>query len=230
MKPEDIHLTDWLRILFGEVPPSFFLEAILRIVFIYLLLVLAMRLMGNRMGSILTRNEMIALVSLAGANGVALMAPDRGLLPVVVAVAIIVGYQQVVAWQAARHEKLETFVLDDFAILVKEGELQLDKLEESVMSREQLLARLRNESIDNLGNVQRVYQEANGGFSFVKFSEPRPGLSILPLRDEQFRQEQPKAPGKYACASCARVVSSDVAPTTACVRCKHTEWQPAVIS
>jgi len=230
MKSEDIHLTDWSRILFGEVPPSFFLEAILRIVFIYLLLVLAMRLMGNRMGSLLTRNEMIALVSLAGANGVALMAPDRGLLPVVVAVVLIVGYQQLIAWWTTRNNKLESLVLDDLAILVKEGELQLDQLEESVLSREQLLARLRNEGVDNLGNVQRAYQEANGAFSLVKFPQPQPGLSILPLRDEQFRREQPKASGKFACASCARVVASDSVPTTACARCQHTEWQPAVMS
>lgn len=74
MKPEEIHLNDWLRILVGS-----------------------MRLMGNRMGNMLSRNEMIALVSLAAANGVALMAPDRGLLPVFVTAAIIIGYQQLIA-------------------------------------------------------------------------------------------------------------------------------------
>jgi hypothetical protein len=47
MKPEEIYLSDWSRILIGEVPGSFYLEAIIRVVFIYLLLLVAMRLMGN---------------------------------------------------------------------------------------------------------------------------------------------------------------------------------------
>jgi len=92
MKPDEIRLGDWARILVGEVPGSFYFEAIIRVVFIYLLLIVAMRLMGNRMGKVLTRNEMVAMVSLAGANGVALMAPDRGLLPVVAVAAVIIGY------------------------------------------------------------------------------------------------------------------------------------------
>lgn len=230
MKADHIHLTDWARILIGEVPASFYLEAVIRIVFIYLLLLAAMRLMGNRMGSMLTRNEMIALVSLAGANGVALMAPDRGLLPVVVAVAVIVCYQQLIAWRIARSKQLESAVLDDINLLVKDGLLQLDQMQETILSREQLMGRLRNEGIDNLGSLQRVYLEANGSFSLLQFPEPRPGLSILPTQDEAFRREQPKAAGQFACGSCANVVPSAQAPTTPCPRCGRQEWQPAVTS
>ncbi|MCR5888820.1 DUF421 domain-containing protein [Hymenobacter sp. J193] len=229
MKPEEIHLSDWQRILVGEVPGSFYLEAILRAGFIYLLLLLGMRLMGNRMGSVLTRNEMTAMVSLAAANGVALMAPDRGLLPVVVVAAVIIGYQRLIAWQALRSEKFESAVLDDVRILVQDGQLQLPKLEASVLSREQLFARLRQEGIRNLGNVQRAYQEANGAFSLLTFPEPRPGLSILPTADTSFREEQKKAAGQFACGRCAELVPGQQAPTSPCPRCGEQEWQPAVL-
>ncbi|SFQ52188.1 YetF domain-containing protein [Hymenobacter arizonensis] len=230
MKPEEIHLSDWMRILVGDVPGSFYLEAFLRIVFIYLVLLFSMRLMGNRMGSMLTRNEMTALVSLAAANGVALMAPDRGLLPVVLIAAVIIGYQRWIAHRAYRSPKFESMVLDDISIMVENGLIRLDKLEEGVISREQLMARLRQEGVTNLGAVRRVYHEANGSFSLLKFDEPRPGLSILPTADAAFREEQEKAPGHFACASCAHVAESKHAPTTACPRCQHKEWQPAVIS
>ena len=73
------------------MPASFYSETVIRLLFSYLLLLLSLRLMGNRMAKILTRNELVAIVSLAAANGVALMAPDRGRLPVV---AVIVGCQQ----------------------------------------------------------------------------------------------------------------------------------------
>ena len=230
MKPEDIHLTDWLRILVGEVPVSFYLEAMLRVVFIYLLLLACMRLMGTRMGSVLTRNEMVAMVSLAAANGVALMAPDRGLLPVVMVAAIIVGYQRLIAWWALRSKKFESIVLDNVRILVQDGRLQLDALQASVLSREQMLSKLRQASICNLGMVQRAYQEASGEFSILTFTEPRSGLSILPTEDTAFRDEQQKAESQFACASCGHLVSSAAqAPTYPCTRCGEQEWQPAVL-
>jgi len=81
MKPEEIHLKDWLRILIGEEPISFLLELIIRAAVVYLVLMLSMRLMGKRMSSQLSRNELATLVSLAAAVGVPMMAPDRGLLP-----------------------------------------------------------------------------------------------------------------------------------------------------
>ncbi|MBO3270395.1 DUF421 domain-containing protein [Hymenobacter defluvii] len=229
MKPEDIHLTDWLRILVGEVPISFYLEAVLRVVFIYLLLLACMRLMGTRMGSVLTRNEMVAMVSLAAANGVALMAPDRGLVPVVVVAAIIVGYQRLIAWWALRSKKFESVVLDDVRILVQDGRLQLNGLQASVLSREQMLAKLRQGSVRNLGMVQRAYQEASGDFSVLMFTEPQPGLSILPTEDTAFRDEQRKAEGQFACGSCGHLESDAQVPTHQCTRCGEQEWQPAVL-
>ena len=231
MKPEDIHLSDWLRILVGEVPASFYLEALFRIVFIYLLLIASMRVMGNRMGKPLTRNKIIAMVSLAAANGVALMAADRGLLPVVLIAAIVIGYQRAIAWGAFRNARFESLVLDDLSILAEDGRLNLNKLEEGVLCRNQLFAQLRKESVKNLGQVRRAYQEAKGNFSVLTFgeAEPRAGLSILPTRDAAFRQEQQRAEGQFACASCGHVLHSAQAPPSQCPRCAQQQWQPAVL-
>jgi len=229
MKPEEIHLSDWLRILVGEVPAGFYVEAVIRAVFIYLLLLASMRLMGSRMGAIMTRNEMAAMVALAAANGTALMAPDRGLLPAVVIAVVVIGYQRFIAWQAARSKRFESQVLDDVRLLVEDGRLDFKNLEASVLSREQMLARLRQESVRNLGAVQRAYQEANGSFTLLTFSEPRPGLSILPPVDEAFRNEQKKADGQFACGHCGKVVPMDQAPSNNCPGCGHCEWQPAVV-
>jgi uncharacterized membrane protein YcaP (DUF421 family) len=231
MKPEDIHLSDWMRILVGEVPGSFYIEAFFRIVFIYLLLIVSMRLMGNRMGKPLTRNELIAMVSLAAANGVALMAADRGLLPVVLIAAIVIGYQRWIATRATRNARFESLVLDDLSILVEDGRLNLDKLEEGVLSRNQVFAKLRQESVKNLGQVRRAYQEANGDFAIFTFEEeePRPGLSIVPATDTAFRQEQQKAAGQHACGSCGHVLHSAQAPNGQCPHCGQQQWQPAVL-
>src|SRR6059058_5518901 len=105
MKPEDIKLGDWHRILFGEAPPEFFIELIIRSFFIFLLLIVSMRLLGRRIAAQLSRIEMIALFSLAAAIGVPLQAPDRGLLPAVVISVIVVGIGRLIAALACRNQR-----------------------------------------------------------------------------------------------------------------------------
>src|SRR4051812_44387664 len=91
MESQAIQITDWVRILTGHYPTSFLLELVLRAVFVYALLVVAMRFLGQRMAAQLNPVEQGAVVTLAAAVGVPLMSPDRGLLAAVVIAAVMIG-------------------------------------------------------------------------------------------------------------------------------------------
>ncbi|CAA9253148.1 MAG: hypothetical protein AVDCRST_MAG95-1976 [uncultured Adhaeribacter sp.] len=173
MKPEDIVITDYMRILLGEVSWSFLIEIIIRVMVIFLILVVAMRILGKRMAARLSRTEMAAMVSLAAANGVPLLAPDRGILPLAIIAAVIIGVQKVIAWRAMKDTAFEGKIMDDMDILVKDGALQLNCMEQTRMSQEQVFARCCYEQIDNLGKVQRAYMEANGGFFHFKIKRKK---------------------------------------------------------
>jgi len=230
MEPEKINITDWMRILMGEVPPIFLVEVIFRIVFLYLLLLVSMRLMGNRMGAQLTRNEMIALVSLAASVGVSLLDASRGLLPPVIIASIVIIFQRWIAARSVKDKEFESVVLDDISILVKDGYLKLDSMEHTRITREAILAKLRSEGIDNVGKMQRVYLETNGNFTYKRFKDERVGLSTLPDSDTDFKAEQRKAPGQFACASCGNILKSQQKPVSKCLLCGHQEWEEAIIS
>ncbi|GEO03867.1 hypothetical protein AAE02nite_15310 [Adhaeribacter aerolatus] len=229
MKPEEIQFGDWARIFMGENPPAFFIEALLRIAIIYIILMVSMRIMGKRMGSLLTRNEMIALVCLAAANGVALQSPERGILPVIIIAVVIIGFQKYIAWRAMKSTKFESLVLDDVDLLVKDGYLQLDKMEQTRLTRERLMAEFRHNGINNVGRVQRAYLEANGKFSILQYPDEKIGLSTLPNWDKDFHESLPKAPGNYACRSCGNIVKG-AKPTHECDRCHLQDWEEAVIT
>jgi hypothetical protein len=66
MKKEDILFGDWQRWLFGEAPPSFVGETALRALFVFLFMVLIMRLMGRRMQGQMSVTE-LAVVRTLGA-------------------------------------------------------------------------------------------------------------------------------------------------------------------
>ncbi|RNI28267.1 DUF421 domain-containing protein [Rufibacter immobilis] len=229
MKPEDIQITDWLRIVLGEVPWSFLLEVVIRIAFIYFVLMLSMRVMGKRMASMLSRTEMAALVSLAAANGVALMDPSRGLLPIAIIAVVVVGIERLIAWRSTQDASFEHTVMDDLDILVKDGLLQLPVMEHARITRDRLFAQFRHEDIYNLGKVQRTYMEANGAFTIIQFPDEKVGLSLVPDLDPDLVEEQPKAEGVFACCHCGNLVESSTSPTADCNQCGSREWKPAVV-
>ncbi|UOQ77946.1 DUF421 domain-containing protein [Hymenobacter sp. 5516J-16] len=231
MKPEDFHLFDPLRFFLGDVPWSFLLETLLRGAFLYGLLLLAMRLMGKRMGAQLSRNEMAALVSLAAAIGVPIQAPDRGLVPPLCITLLIVLGQRYIAAQTLRSKKFEEVSQDDIAIMVEDGCLNLDKMREVVLPQERLFAQLRSSSIDQLGEVKRLYMEANGDFTLLRQEPPQPGLTLIPDWDEEYIQQQKKAPGTFACLRCGHLERNQSAePNHACPRCQQNRWTTAVTS
>jgi uncharacterized membrane protein YcaP (DUF421 family) len=226
--PPPPHLTDYLRILMGDVPWSFLLEAAIRLVLLYLLLLTGLRLMGKRMAGQLSRTELAALVSLAAAIGIPILSADRGLLAPVTIAAMVVGGQRLVAHWAARRPQVEHLLQGTLTTVVADGVLQLPNMEQAVLSQERLFAQLRGESLEHLGQVRRLYMEANGTFSLVEVDEPQPGLSLVPGWDAEFRQVQPAVPGAFACRQCGYVAKAAQAPATACSHCQATDWEPAV--
>lgn len=226
MKPDEIKLTDWARILFGEVPPSFFIELVIRTVFIFLLLVISMRVFGRRMAAQVNRVEMVALFSLAAAIGVPLQAPDRGLLPALVIAAVVIFLGRIIARFAFYNQRFEVKVEDDLSILANDGVLNMKEILATRLTVEGILARLRSEGVRHLGEVKRLYIEANGSFSLVKEEKPSPGLAVIPVSDKEFLDEQPQSEEKV-CRTCGKKKKENEGAEV-CSNCKDTKWVNAI--
>ena len=226
--PPPPQLTDYMRILMGDVPWSFLLECALRLVAMYLLLLTGLRLMGKRQAGQVSRTELAGLVSIAVSIGIPLLSPDRGLLAPVAIVTVVVLLHRFVTRWAARRPTAEHLLQGNVTTVVVDGVLQLPIMERVVLSRERLFAQLRGESLEHLGQVRRLYMEANGTFSLVEEDAPKPGLSIIPGWDEDFRKMQPVAAGKFACVACGLVENAPQKPAQNCPHCGAPEWHPAV--
>ena len=127
MQPQDIHWTDLHRILLGTSPAATYLEIILRVAFVYLLLVVCMRLMGKRMASHLTRNELIALTSLAAAAGLPILSFDKGLIPAIVVALVVVLGQRTISTLSCLFPRFERATQGNMDYLLKDGVLKLEK-------------------------------------------------------------------------------------------------------
>jgi hypothetical protein len=229
MKPNEIKITDWMRILVGDVPGSFYLELLIRAVFVYLLLMVAMRLLGKRMSSTLGRNEMVAMVTLAATIGIPLQAPDRGLLPALVIAIIVVLIGRWIASKSFGDQKFEKISQGNISLLVADSIMDLETMKEVRLTRERLVAQLRASGVKQLGQVKRFYMEANGGFSLIEQNEAQPGLFIIPRWDNELYGRFTRSEKVMACENCGNTKEKPFAPEkTVCNKCGCKVWTPAV--
>lgn len=230
MKREDIQPFDWGRMFIGEIPAEFFIESIIRTAFIYLVLMVAMRLMGRKIASQMGRNEMIAVTSMAAAIGVPLQSPDRGLLPAAIIGIIVVVTQQFIASRSQSSEKFETLTQDKLSILVSEGRLLLKEMSRTRLTRERIFGQLRQLGYCQLGEVRKVYLEANGSFTILENEHARPGLCILPDWDGEFIRKLSSDANITVCSYCGNEPEQPDKIDRKCNNCGNREWVKAVIN
>jgi hypothetical protein len=199
-----IEVFDPVRLLRGQAPWSFVLEATVRLFLLFTLLVLAFRAMGHRMSSQMTRNELLALVALAAGVGPAIETPNRGLLAPVVLAAWIIVFQRTVARATLTSHRLEMALQGHPATLCASGTLDLGVMRKNAVSRERLFAELRGAGILHLGKVERVYLEPDGTFTVLEREVSGAGISVIPEWDPDLRGEQP-ASGQRACERCGKI-------------------------
>lgn len=219
-----------MRWLVGEVPGSFYVELFIRAVVIYLLLMVSMRILGKRMSSQLGRNDLVAMVTLAATIGIPLQAPDRGLVPAVVIAIIVVWISRWITRKAFENQKFESFSQGHISILVKDAVMDLTAMKDVRLTRERLVAQLRYSGLKQLGQVKRLYMEANGGFTLIEQEEPKAGLFIIPAGDHELYRLLKQSDTEVSCENCGYTREKEEGKTDGeCPSCRHHKWTPAVL-
>jgi uncharacterized membrane protein YcaP (DUF421 family) len=228
MKKEDIQPWDMQRILFGQAPAEFLLEVFLRTIFIYLLLMVVLRILGKRMDGQLTLTEMAVMITFGAIVAVPMQIPDRGVLLGVIALLCVMAFQRGVNWLNVKNEKLEKVTQGSMTTLVKDGIMQLAEMRATGVSKQHLFAALRGKKILNLGKIKRVYFEACGLMNvYEQDGAGKPGLPVLPSEEMDLMISETKVDNDHvACTNCGNV--SDNAETT-CSECGEKKWMKAVI-
>ncbi len=228
---QEVNPTDWARIFAGDAPPAFYLELVIRAFFIYMLLMLSMRLLGKRMSTQVSRVELAAVVAFASAVGVPMLSPSNGLLPPVVIAIIIVGITRLIAIVSFKSQQFEQVTQGDLDCLVADAVMHPKEMKRTRITRERLFAQLRSECLEHLGQVKRVYMEANGSFTVIPNEFPSPGLLVLPDFDKEFINEKLKVTDIVICNNCGEEKPEKPVKNGHyhCKNCSHNEWTKAVV-
>lgn len=226
---------DLARIFFGEHPPLFYLEVILRTTLMFGYLLIGLRITGQRGVGQLSLFELVVVIAMGSAVGDPMFYQDVPLLHGMAAITVILLLQRFLINLTNRNRKAEVLIEGMPYRLVADGVYDTQGIEKSHLSRDEVMMELRVHGVSHLGQVKRAYLEIDGEVSLFYFDKKDmlPGLPVLP--DVEYDTPPLEAntavpeDGHYACFNCGHVenlLAHHRLPV--CPRCEKGEWRLAL--
>ncbi|HEX8428244.1 DUF421 domain-containing protein [Hymenobacter sp.] len=216
---------DWNRFFLSDnAPPLFLLEVALRCLLTYLLVLGALRVTGRRGVRQLSIFELSIILALGSAAGDAMFYHDVPMLHVLVVFVMVTTLYSIFNWLTEKYPGFSDWLEGAPVLLVENGEINLANFNKQKLTQKELFGELRQQQVEHLGQVCRVYIEATGNFSafFFEDGEVRPGLPIWPEGLMQPPRQIEKA-GSHACALCGHVQELPHG-ITQCTVCQNDTW------
>ena len=143
-----------------------------RAIFLYLLLIFAIRLMGKRQLGQMEPAEFVVTMLLANLAGT----PVSGgsLLSAVIPILGILGVQLILAGASLQYIPLRNLLCGKPVLLISEGEIQQENLRKTRFHLDELFQNLRKEGILDLSAVQYAVLETNGQVSVLRYPDAEP--------------------------------------------------------
>ena len=97
---------DWQRILLGQTPVEFLLEAFLRTIVMYAFLLVILRFLGKRMDAQLTITEFAVMILLGAIISVPMQMQDKGIVLGVTALTCVLLFQRGINWLTVKNHMM----------------------------------------------------------------------------------------------------------------------------
>lgn len=186
----DIDPFDWQRLLFGLAPPLYLLEIALRILMLFLVLMLVVRILGKREQQNLSPMQQMLMIALGSAAGDVMLYPQ---VAMAYAVTVLIGVTLltiVLEITANRIRPLRDFLESVPRILVHDGVVDFEALKIERTTERELYASLRGSGAVALCQVELAILEVTGSISVV-LNEAKPKQRDLIEYLLKPRAEQP---------------------------------------
>ena len=142
----------------------------------YVALVLALRVSGKRTLTKLNAFDLVVTVALGSTLATVLLSKDVALAEGLLAFALLAGMQFVIAWLSVRSARFQGFVKAEPTLLLHRGRFLDAALRAERVTREEVLAVLRSNGVDDPAGVAAVVLETDGSFSVLESGPEAPTL------------------------------------------------------
>jgi uncharacterized membrane protein YcaP (DUF421 family) len=178
------------------------LEKILRPIFVYIFLVISLRLSGKRELVQLNPFDLVVLMTLSNTVQNAIIGEDNSLLGGLIGAASLLVTNYLVVRFLYGHRKIDQIVEGKADILIENGKVRTNRLKKELITMEQLEAAARKQGFASLREVEQCILEPGGTLAFigekptgedVRHQELLTRLDLLSQEIAALRASQPPA-------------------------------------
>ena len=148
------------------------LEKILRPIIIYAVLVIGLRLAGKRELAQLNTFDLVVLLTLSNTVQNAIIGDDTTVTGGVVGAATLLLVNYLVVRFLYGHRHLDELVEGNSDVLIENGQVRLDRLENEVITPAELESAAHKQGFASLEEVERAILEPGGTISFIRREPP----------------------------------------------------------
>ena len=153
-----------------------------RTVLVYVLIILAMRLMGKKQLGELQPSELVSTILISNLASISIESPDLPLLGSVLPVFVIVAGEILVSALCVRSRRMARLVSGSPRVIVQNGVIDQATLFDLRFTVDDLLEALRGKNIFSLSDVALALVETNGSISVQKkFEQDTPVNEALQI-------------------------------------------------
>lgn len=148
----------------------------------YVVLVLMLRVSGKRTLSKMNAFDLVVTVALGSVLATILLSKDVALAEGIVAFAVLIGLQFLIAWLSVRSRTISGLVKAEPRLLVFQGQLLHAALRSERVVEAEVLAAMRQQGVASLAAVEAVVLETDGSFAVILCSEPQDDDALRGVR------------------------------------------------
>ncbi len=163
--------TIWTDMFALSVPV---LEKVLRVVVIYVVLIVGLRLAGKRELAQLNPFDLVVLLTISNTVQNAIIGNDNSVTGGIVGVVALLLINYLVVRFVYRSDKIEKLVEGEEDVLISEGVVNQKALARETISLTELEIAAHKQGFNSLTDIDRAILEPGGGFSFTA-RKPDPG-------------------------------------------------------
>lgn len=147
-------------------------QGVLRVITVgiagYTALLFLLRISGKRTLTKLNAFDQVVTIALGSTFATVLLSNSVALVEGVTAFALLIGLQFVMAWSAARSERVARLIKSQPALVFYRGEFLTEALRRERLTEGELMATLRNNGISSPDEVEAVVLETSGDISILQ--------------------------------------------------------------
>jgi len=153
---------------------------IIRLVVLYCMITLAIRLMGKRQVGELKPTELVVTILLSELVAIPIQDNSLPMTTAIIAAAVLVSLEIISSVIAARSKRFRTLTQGNSVVVIEKGKLDLNQLHNLRIAYEDLIEALRQKDVFDIHEVQTCYIETNGQISV----ELKPRFQPLKKEDQ----------------------------------------------